>query len=51
VTPACDLPLAGVQAGANYVIINQGVTPHDRLATRRIEGDVVDYLAAAVERL
>lgn len=51
VTPACDLPLAGVQAGAKYVIINQGATPHDRLATLRIEGDVVDYLAAAVERL
>lgn len=51
VTPACDLPLGGVHAGAKYVIINQGATPHDRLATLRIEGDVVDYLAAAVERL
>lgn len=51
VTPACDLPLAGVQAGAKYVIINQGATPQDRLATLRIDGDVVDYLAAAVERL
>lgn len=51
VTPACDVPLAGVQAGAKYVIINQGETPQDRLATLRIEGDVVDYLAAAVARL
>ncbi len=51
VTPASDLPLAGVQAGAKYVIINQGATPQDRLATLRIEGDVVDYLAAAVARL
>ena len=51
VTPAADLPLVGVQAGAKYVIINQGATPHDRLATLRIDGDVVDYLATAVERL
>jgi NAD-dependent deacetylase len=51
VTPAADLPLIGVQAGAKYVIINQGATPHDRLATLRIDGDVVDYLATAVGRL
>ena len=51
VAPASDLPLIGLNAGAKYVIINQGATPHDRLATLRIEGDVVDFLAAAVERL
>lgn len=51
VTPAADLPLIGLNAGAKYVIINQGATPHDRLATLRIDGDVVDYLAAALERL
>lgn len=51
VTPAADLPLLGVRAGAKYVIINQGATPQDGLATLRIEGDVVDYLATAVERL
>jgi len=51
VTPAADLPLIGRNAGAKYVIINQGATPHDRLATLRIDGDVVDYLAVALERL
>lgn len=51
VAPACELPLLAVRAGAKYVIINQGETSHDTLATLRIEGDVADYLAAAVARL
>jgi NAD-dependent deacetylase len=51
VTPAADLPLLGVGRGAPYVIINQGATPHDGLATLRIDGDVAHYLAPAVERL
>ncbi len=51
VTPAADIPLAGVRRGADYVIVNQGETPHDRLATLRIDGDVIEYLPAAVQRL
>ena len=51
VTPAADIPLLGVRAGAGYVIINQGQTPHDQLATLRIDGDVADYLPAAVRGL
>ena len=51
VTPAADIPLSGVNHGAPYVIINQGQTPHDGLATLRIDGDVADYLPAAVARL
>lgn len=51
VTPAADIPLVGVEAGAKYIIINQGATPHDRLADLRLDGDVVEYLAKAVSRL
>jgi NAD-dependent deacetylase len=51
VTPAADIPLFGVRNGAGYVIINQGQTPHDHLATLRIDGDVSEYLPAAVSRL
>lgn len=51
VTPAADIPLVGVRNGVRYVIINQGQTPHDHLATLRIDGDVADYLPAAVSRL
>jgi len=51
VTPAADLPLCGVRRGAKYVIINQGVTPHDRLASLRIDGDVAEYLPRAIAEL
>jgi NAD-dependent deacetylase len=48
VTPAADIPLFGARRGTPYVIVNQGETPHDRLATVRIDSDVVDVMAAAV---
>jgi NAD-dependent deacetylase len=48
VTPAADIPLVGARRGAPYVIINRGETPHDRLATLRIDADVVDVLPPAV---
>lgn len=48
VTPAADLPLPGVRRGTPYVIVNQGETAHDRLATLRIDADVADVLPAAV---
>src|SRR5262249_45282588 len=33
VTPAADIPLFGARRGTPYVIVNQGATPHDGLAT------------------
>lgn len=51
VQPAALVPLAGVRAGAPYVIINQGPTDHDPLANLRLEGDVSALLPAAVAAL
>jgi NAD-dependent deacetylase len=48
VTPAADVPLFGARAGAPYAIVNRGETPHDRLATLRIDDDVGRVLPAAV---
>jgi NAD-dependent deacetylase len=51
VHPAASVPLAAVEHGARYVIINRGVTDHDDLAgvTLRLEGDVSEILPPAVE--
>lgn len=51
VTPAADLPLVGVSRGAPYAIVNRGETPHDDLATLRIDADVTDVFPVAVARL
>lgn len=51
VTPAADVPLAAVRRNVPYVIINQGATPHDSVATLRIDADVSEILPAAVARL
>jgi NAD-dependent deacetylase len=50
VTPAADIPLAAAQAGAAYVIVNQGPTEHDRLplVSLRIEGDVSTIVPEAI---
>jgi NAD-dependent deacetylase len=48
VTPAADIPLYGARRGAPYVIINQGETPQDRLATLCIDDDLGRVLMAAV---
>lgn len=48
VTPAADVPLAGARNGVPYVIVNRGDTPHDRLATLRIDDDVTSVLPAAM---
>jgi NAD-dependent SIR2 family protein deacetylase len=45
VTPAADVPLSGARRGTPYVIVNRGQTPHDGLATLRIDDDVVSVLA------
>lgn len=48
VTPAADIPLFGARRGAPYVIVNRGETPHDALATLRIDADVATVLPDAV---
>ena len=51
VHPAASIPLAAVERGAAYVIINRGVTDHDRYpgVTLRVEGDVGELLPPAVD--
>jgi NAD-dependent deacetylase len=51
VYPAASIPLVALRAGAPYVIVNQGPTEHDGLATLRIEADVVAVLPPAVAAL
>jgi len=52
VYPAAHFPLAAVQRGIPYVIINRGQTEHDgqSCVTLRLEGDVAEILAPAVEQ-
>lgn len=51
VTPAADIPLHAARSGARYVIVNRGETPHDGVATLRIDDDVARVLPAAIGRL
>ncbi len=53
VYPAAAVPLAAVEAGVPYVIINRGATDHDGQpgVTLRLEGDVADFLPAAVAKV
>jgi len=50
VYPASEIPLQAVRRGVPYVIVNQGATEHDDLAsvTLRIEGDVGSIFSQAV---
>lgn len=48
VTPAAHIPLAAAQHGAPYVIVNQGGTPHDGIATLKLDADVAEVLPRAV---
>lgn len=51
VTPAADIPLVGARRGVPYVIVNRGETPHDEIATLRIDDDVEHVFPAAVRAL
>lgn len=51
VHPAASIPQIAAQHGAPYVIINQGPTDHDSIATLRLEGDVASLLPPAIEAL
>lgn len=49
VTPAADVPLVAARRGVPYIIINQGETAHDEMASLRLEANVVDVFPPAVE--
>lgn len=51
VYPAAYVPLDAVEAGARYIIINQGPTEHDQVADVRIEGSAGTVLPALVRPL
>jgi NAD-dependent deacetylase len=48
VTPAANVPLVAVRRGTPYVVVNRGATPHDELATLKLDGDVDDVVPRAV---
>ena len=53
VYPAAGVPLAAAEAGAPYVIINQGETSHDDLTvvSLRLHGDVGEIFPSAVNQV
>ena len=48
VYPAAEIPLLAARRGAPYAVVNRGETEHDRIATFKIEGDVVSIVPDAV---
>jgi NAD-dependent deacetylase len=51
VYPAADMPRLAVEAGAKFVIINQGDTPLDEFATLLFPEKIGEILPPAIERL
>ncbi len=51
VTPASDLPRYALRAGAKFVLINQGETPYDDVATVRIWDPIGQVLPSLVEKV
>jgi len=51
VTPAADMPLEALRAGAKLVIMNQGETPFDTHAHLRFTEGIGDVLPRVVKRL
>jgi NAD-dependent SIR2 family protein deacetylase len=51
VTPAADMPRDALLSGAKLVIINQGKTPFDHIASLRFHERIGDVLPKAVKRL
>lgn len=51
VTPAADMPKVALEAGARLVIINQGVTPFDRVTHLRFHERAGVVLPEAVQKL
>ena len=51
VSPASEMPREAVLSGAKLVIINQGETPFDRIASLRFHESIGDVLPRTVKRL
>jgi NAD-dependent deacetylase len=51
VYPVADLPTRTLAVGGKVAIVTQGPTPLDRLATVKLDGDVVDELEALLAAL
>jgi len=51
VTPAANVPLVTAERGVPYVVVNRGATPHDELATVKLDMDVDDVVPPAVREL
>jgi NAD-dependent deacetylase len=51
VTPAANVPLVALRHKAPYVIVNRGATPHDNLATLKLDADVNELLPAVVSQV
>jgi NAD-dependent SIR2 family protein deacetylase len=51
VTPAADMPREALLSGAKLVIVNQGETPFDHMASLRFYEDIGNVLPVAVKRL
>ena len=51
VTPAADMPVEALRAGAKLVIINAGETPFDTMAHLRFQEQIGEVLPPAVKRL
>jgi NAD-dependent deacetylase len=51
VTPAADMPREALLSGAKLVIINQGETPFDQMASLRFHEQIGIVLPKAVKRL
>lgn len=51
VTPAANVPVEALQAGAKLVIVNQGETPLDRYTHLRFDEGIGEVFPQAVERL
>ena len=51
VTPAADMPHEALLSGAKLVIINQGETPFDKVASLRFRERIGEVLPRAVRRL
>jgi NAD-dependent deacetylase len=49
VQPAAQIPLVAARRGVPYLIVNQGETEHDALATLRIDGNVDGIVPAAID--
>jgi len=51
VTPAADMPMEALRAGARLVILNKGETPFDGHAHLRFQEEIGEVLPRAVKRL